>query len=90
MSFVGNRDRCGKCGVRHGGNNHYCSVHGAVSEGCCDTDCDPRDYAYLDNRGLVPISEVPDNATLEKPYKFQDDGAGGYKRTAVRRFVSAT
>ena len=44
---VGNRDRCGRCGTRHGGNNHHCPVHGAVSEGCCVTPCNPDEWAWV-------------------------------------------
>ena len=36
---VGNRDRCGRCRTRHGGNDHLCSVHGPVSRGCCEPIC---------------------------------------------------
>ena len=34
---VGNRDRCGRCKTRHGGNDHLCPVHGTVSRGCCES-----------------------------------------------------
>ena len=40
---------CGKCGARHGGNSHYCAVHGAVSGLCCQTDCNPTDWVFLGN-----------------------------------------
>lgn len=44
---VGNRDKCRRCGARHGGNNHLCPVHGAVSEGCCEPLCDKADWLVL-------------------------------------------
>lgn len=43
-NIVGNNDRCGLCGARHGGNNHLCPVHGATSEGCCEPTCNPLDW----------------------------------------------
>ena len=44
---VGNRDRCGRCGTRHGGNNHYCPVHGAVSADCCEPVCSNDDWELV-------------------------------------------
>ena len=40
----GNRDSCGRCLILHGGNDHACTVHGAVSRGCCDPRCNPVDW----------------------------------------------
>jgi hypothetical protein len=42
-----NHDRCGRCGVRHGGNDHYCRVHGPVSAGCCSPSCQPEQWVLL-------------------------------------------
>lgn len=47
MLVVGNKDRCGRCGSRHGGNNRLCPVHGAVSVGCCEPMCKKEDYIVL-------------------------------------------
>lgn len=53
VEAVGNRDRCGRCRVRHGGNNHGCPVHGAVSAGCCEPRCDPREWTFVYGYGPV-------------------------------------
>jgi hypothetical protein len=45
--MAGNRDQCGRCRVRHGGNDHSCPVHGPVSRGCCVPGCDPDEWALL-------------------------------------------
>ena len=42
-----NRDKCGRCRTRHGGNNHLCRVHGAVSSGCCPTNCAPDEWVHV-------------------------------------------
>ena len=39
LIISGNRDICGRCGSRHGGNDHSCPVHGCVSAGCCQPAC---------------------------------------------------
>lgn len=46
-SAVGNNDRCGRCGTKHGGNNHLCPVHDAVSRGCCEPTCNPKHWVVL-------------------------------------------
>jgi RNA polymerase subunit RPABC4/transcription elongation factor Spt4 len=65
---VGNRDACGRCHTRHGGNNHYCPVHGPVSEGHCEPVCDWTDWVLLedpDGRRAVPHlrADLPTDAT---------------------------
>jgi hypothetical protein len=50
---VANHDSCGRCGRPHGGNNHLCPVHGAVSAGCCETTCDPAGYVFC--AGVGPV-----------------------------------
>ncbi len=44
---AGNRAKCGRCGTRHGGNNHLCPVHGAVSAGCCAPRCNPAEWQRI-------------------------------------------
>ena len=44
---VVNRDKCGRCQAVHGGNDHLCPVHGAVSRGCCEPACDRTDWLAL-------------------------------------------
>lgn len=44
MLVAGNRDKCGRCETRHGGNNHVCPVHGVTSKGCCDPVCNPNEW----------------------------------------------
>jgi hypothetical protein len=84
---VGNRDRCGKCGARHGGNNHLCDVHGRVSDGCCSSSCKPGDYVKV--RGELKLRAKVDlsGLNLDPPYRFQDNGSGGYKPEYVERYV---
>jgi len=69
---VGNRDRCGRCGARHGGNNHLCRVHGAVSEGCCPTDCEPSEWGWFPSVGLRRLAEMNLSKFRElPPYEHQ-------------------
>lgn len=42
-----NRDKCGRCEASHGGNDHSCPVHGAVSEGCCNPLCDKESWIVI-------------------------------------------
>lgn len=97
---VGNRDRCGKCKTRHGGNNHLCDVHGVVSQGCCTRSCEPRDYVVIGKLNkkypsLAPKFETKlrsevslTGATLDPPYMHQDDGGtGNYKPEYIERYV---
>ncbi len=52
---VGNRDKCGRCKMRHGGNSHLCPVHGAVSAWCCDPPCNPAEWeGYSIETGFKP------------------------------------
>lgn len=50
---VGNRDRCGRCGARHGGNNHSCPVHGPVSNGCCQPICNEEEWTWVKGVGAI-------------------------------------
>lgn len=45
---VGNNDACGRCETRHGGNQHYCRVHGPVSRGCCEPSCDKAEWVLME------------------------------------------
>jgi len=96
---VRNRDRCGRCKTRHGGNNSLCPVHGPVSKGCCENLCNQGDYVsigtlnkkyprlspqfQLTKRSLVDLTEYK----LDPPYKHQDDGKGNYRAEYVERYV---
>lgn len=95
---VGNRDHCGKCKVRHGGNNHLCDVHGVVSEGCCTTSCNRADYvavgyvskAHPHNPPFKTVLRSDVNlvdAKLDPPFKHQDDGNGKYKPEYIERYL---
>lgn len=95
---VGNRDRCGNCGTRHGGNNHLCDVHGAVSSGCCEASCAPADYVIVGIINKNPLL-APKFATklrsevnladykLVPPYFHQNDGTGQYKPEYIERYI---
>ena len=63
VNAVGNRDQCGRCGTHHGGNNHSCRIHGAVSQGCCETQCQPQDYVWIDG-GVFEHPDAPDNGKI--------------------------
>lgn len=85
---VGNRDKCGRCDAIHGGNNHYCHVHGKVSEGCCETPCNSSDYVRIGGLQAVLRSSVDlSGYKLDPPYAFQDDGTGNYKPNFIERYV---
>ena len=57
--MVANHDRCGRCGVRHGGrgNDHLCPVHGAVAAGCCDPRCDPAAWVWIPGIGSIRVED---------------------------------
>lgn len=58
MTFVvGNRDRCGRCRARHGGNNHLCDVHGPVSAGCCEPRCNKDEWTFITRYGPVRLDD---------------------------------
>lgn len=91
---VGNRDACGRCQCRHGGNNHYCPVHGAVSAGCCEPPCQPEEWVWVSEKRADSILSGPgrlvERARVdltgyveEPPYKHQ------VGRPYVRRFVKS-
>lgn len=63
--IVGNRDRCGRCGTIHGGNNHPCPVHGPVSHGCCETRCDPQEWE-LQEAPNSPVAGLPQYRWVRK------------------------
>lgn len=75
---VGNRDHCGRCGTRHGGNNHLCPVHGRVSSGCCEPRCDPAEWTW--SSGVGPVHRI-DTDLLVCPH---------CQGTGVEVFVSHT
>ena len=77
IMIVGNRDRCGRCQTRHGGNNRLCDVHGAVSEGCCPTvgGCNPKEWASLYN--MLPNGSIVNTSKVLKknvPSHYKRDG----------------
>lgn len=84
---VGNRDMCGKCGTRHGGNNHRCDVHGRVSQGCCETSCDVADYVIVGFETKLRSEVDLSSAKLDPPYMHQNDGTGQYKPEYIERYI---
>ena len=80
---VGNRDACGRCRTKHGGNSRLCPVHGPVGENCCRPLCKPEEWErnlydwvmthnsgeWIFNRTLAPL-EIP--------------RVGGYDRYDIR------
>lgn len=90
---VGNRDACGRCKCKHGGNDHYCPVHGAVSSGCCEPACNPEEWVWVSERHpAYPVLHNPGRLVQrasvdltgydeEAPYKHQ------VGKPYVRRFV---
>ena len=51
---VANSNKCGFCRTLHGGTNHSCPVHGLVSQGCCETPCDPTEWVWVKGTGHEP------------------------------------
>ena len=70
---VGNRDKCGRCGARHGGNNHICPVHGAASRGCCNPVCNPAEWRRV-NLTWNPESRQYENPRILQPGEIVLEG----------------